>query len=130
MAVEVLLMLKIDREGRFNPGWSESYVHLSNPAGLHEIQDDLKELAEAAAAMRGRNVTVTQVRASKPGVFRDSFRLFSRETGEPNANFNGKGGMVNYAADQANACLNVELANNDIQKRQLKMAGVPDALLG
>src|SRR5262245_15196297 len=130
MAVEVLLMLKVDKEGKFNHGWSESYVHLSNPSGLHEMQDELKELAEARAALNGYNTTITQVRASRPGVFRDSFRIFSRESQEPGASFVGGGGFKLKASDQANACLNIEMANNDIQKRLLKMAGLPDDLLG
>src|SRR5262245_28011234 len=130
MPVEVLLMLKIDKEGKFNPGWSEKYIHLSNPDALNELEDELKELAEARAALNGYNTTITQARASRPGVFRDSFRIFSRESQEPGANFVGAGGFKTKASDQANACLNVEMANNDVQKRLLKMSGVPDDLLG
>lgn len=129
MPVDVLYCLKIDGEGRYNKGWAETYRYMDDPADLEEIEPDLIKLGNLIMGLRGKNISCTEIRASRPGVFRDSHRVFSAASGNRNSGFGGTGALVDFASDQANACLQILLAANDLQKRHLFMAGIPDALL-
>lgn len=129
MAVDVLFCLKIDGEGRYNKGWAETYRYVDDPDDLEDIEPDLINLGNLIMGMRAKNISCTEIRASRPGVFRDSHRVFSTASGNTTSGFEGKGRLTDYNSDQANACLQILLASNDLQKRHLFMAGLPDALL-
>lgn len=129
MAVEVLICLKTDGEGRVNKGWSEKHIYIPDVLNLRALQPQMTALANARLGCAAANVWLSEMRASRPGVFRDSFRLFSRKGGDRDSGIEGPGALKDYRADQTNACLNVLLQANDVQKKTMYLAGVPDDLI-
>lgn len=129
MPVQVILATRVQDEGRFAKGIGETHYFLGSPDELESINSQLLDMANARIAMNAGNTVTIEVRASRPGLPKDSYRIFTARTGDRGSALSISGGFKQFNADQSNSCLQILMAQSDYQKRNLFMAGLPDDLL-
>lgn len=129
MPVEILICLKADGEGRLSKGWSEKHLYMNEVSELKDLADTMKRLADKRLGVAAGNIWLTEIRASRPGVWRDSYRVFSKFGGDSDSPIQGNGQLKDFQSDPTNSCLNVVFYANDVQRKTLYLAGIPDPLI-
>lgn len=127
--MEVTLMFAFNATGRTRPGFSQRHVYIPLVSKASDVEDAAIDLMNQRVALNAENVDATQIRISNLEFPRRVHNVYQPNRGSTPP-FKVKGGAgAGVKSDQPNSSVKFELANADLQKGGLYMAGIPDAIV-